>query len=135
VTSAAVITFVLVASWLLAAISSFEWATVNVEAEAGTAAHRAVAVGAFVAGLVYVVFAALLIWCGVRVLRGVTGRSLFVAALAIMILSAISGAVLGLVGIGQWGYVVNVVLLVIIIALLVQQSSNQFFRARGGTAI
>jgi|ERR1700733_14762357 hypothetical protein len=138
VTSAAVIAFVLAALWLLAAIASFEFAVANAQLEVGTAVRRAVAVGAFVAGLLYVVFAALLIWCGVRALRGVTSRSLFVAALAIIILSAISGAAgaaLGVGDIGHWGNAGNVVLLVIIIALLMQQSSRQFFRSRGGVAI
>jgi hypothetical protein len=127
VTSAAVIAFVLAALWLLAAISCFLIAA-DLAALRRTA-ERPLVVNGFVDGLLSVVFAALLIWGGVRALRGVTSKGLFFAALGILILSAISFAAPG------WWGVVNVVLLVTIVALVVQQSSRQFFRARGGTAI
>jgi hypothetical protein len=127
VTCAAVIAFVLAAFWLSAAIS---WFVIGADLAAlHRTAERPLIVNGFVDGLLSIAFAALLIWCGFRAFRGVTSKSLFVAALGILILSAISFAAPG------WGGVVNVVLLVIIIALLVQQSSREFFRARGGTAI
>ena len=120
VTSAAVIAFVLAVIALLAAIADFV---------------RAAQVNSIVVGLVNITLAALLIWGGVSALRGVTSRSLFflaVATIAVKIILIIFLAIRALI---FWPNVVTVVLLAIIIALLVQQSSRQFFRAQGGTAI
>jgi hypothetical protein len=165
VTSAAVIAFVLAALWLLTAIFEFVLAaafhfhsTAYLRSLAGIAQFftRLSYIGfnsslrypemyVVFTGLLYAVFAALLIWCGVRALRGSSGRSLFVAAVAIIAVNIIltgsaTGINAGLSAWGDilgfhWGTVVFVVLPVIIIGFLLQKSSRQFFGGRGGTGI
>jgi hypothetical protein len=120
VTSAAVIAFVFAAIALLAAIADFVWA-----AQANS----------IVVGLVNIMIAALFIWCGVSALRGVTSRSLFFLAVATIAVNIILIIFFAIRALTFWPNVVMIVLAVIIIALLVQQSSRQFFRAQGGTAI
>ena len=120
VTSAAVIAFVFAAIALLGAITSFV---------------SAAQVNSIVVGLVDIMFAALLIWGGVSALRGVTSRSLFFLAVATIAVNIVLIIFLAIRALTFWPNVVTVGLSVIIIALLVQQSSRQFFRARGSTAI
>jgi hypothetical protein len=127
VTSAAVIAFVLAAPVLWGAAADLIWL------RSSECCLRV--------GLDNIVIAALLIWYGVRVLRGVSSKSLFIVAVAII---AVNGSLIIIAlanggDVGQLWVTVQVtlpvVLSMIIIPLLVQQSSRQFFRARGGTAI
>lgn len=128
VTSAAVIGFVLAALALLAAVCDFAWA-----AQANTTQHNTVA-----AGLMSLLFAALLIGAGVSAWRGVTDRGLLKASAAIIVVNMIFIVIVlatGGVMLSVLASVVLVALSAINIALLVQHSSRQFFHGRGATAI
>lgn len=146
VTSAAVLAFVLAAFWLSGAIADYTWLRFN-------ACYLRIGQDSILIG-------ALLIWCGVRVLRGISSKSLFIAAVVVIavnsisvIINVVTGGKVGHLsrtaspinmtfGLGGYGYPIwlfwvtaPVVLSVIIIFLLMRQSSTQFIRSRGGAAI
>lgn len=127
VTTAAVIAFVLAGLALSLAIGDFVWAT---QAAGFAQSHF------FGAGLLNIVFAALLIWAGADTWRGATSSGLFMAAVAIIAVNVVSIVIVLATGgsmLITWPSAVLVALSASIIALLVRQSSKRFFRTRAGT--